>query len=70
MSPKERRAYRLGFLCAMRKMRRELDEMVKRVDDELVELMDETRDMKNEYYRLKAVEEAVAAERNPNELLN
>jgi uncharacterized membrane-anchored protein len=43
MSPKERRAYRLGFLRAMRKARRELDEMGRRLDDELAGLEDRMR---------------------------
>ena len=43
MSPKERRAYRLGFLRAMRKARRELDAMARRLDEELVELDDRMR---------------------------
>jgi len=43
MSPKERRAYRFGFLRAMRKARRELDEMVQRWDDQLAEFEDEMR---------------------------
>jgi hypothetical protein len=43
MSPKERRAYRLGFLRAMRKARRELDELGRRLDDELAGLEDRMR---------------------------
>ena len=70
MSPKECRAYRLGFLRAMRKARKELDEMGRRLDDEFAELVDVMQDMKNEYYRLKAVEEAIAVERDPDTPLN
>ena len=70
MSPGERRAYRLGFLRAMRKARRDLDAMARRLDDDIAGLMDDVQDMKNEYYRLKAIEEGIDTERDPNTLLN
>ena len=38
MSPKERRAYRFGYLCAMRKARRQLGELGRRLDDEIAGL--------------------------------
>jgi len=38
MSPKERRAYALGYRSALRKARKELAEMGRRLDDELAEL--------------------------------
>ena len=43
MSPKERRAYCLGFLRARRKARRELNEMARRLDDELCRVDGEMR---------------------------
>jgi prophage DNA circulation protein len=43
MTPGERRAYRLGFLRAMRKARKELHEMTQRWDDELRRVDDEMR---------------------------
>jgi len=70
MSPKERRAYALGYRLALRKARRELDEMARRLDDDIAGLMDDVQDMKNEYYRLKAIEEGIDTERDPNALLN
>jgi len=92
MTPKERRAYALGYRFALRRARREFDEMRERLDDELagldakmraahqqtvrdigdelVELMVEMRGMRDEFHRLKAVEEAIDTERDPNTLLN
>ena len=64
MSPKERRAYRFGYLRAMRRARRDLDAMARRLDDDIAELMDDVQDMKNEYYRLKAIEEGIDTERD------
>jgi hypothetical protein len=69
LSPLQR-AYWMGYCRARQKMRRELDEMARRLDDEIAELADVMQDMRNEYYRLKAVEEAVAVERDPDVLLN
>jgi len=43
MLPKERRAYRLGFLRAMRLARKELHAMAQRWDDEIAEFTDEMR---------------------------
>ena len=43
MSPKERRAYALGHRFSLRKARRELDEMGRRLDDELAGLDDKMR---------------------------
>jgi hypothetical protein len=70
MSPRERRAYRLGFLRAMRRARRDLDAMARRLDDDIAGLMDDVQDMKNEYYRLKAIEAGIDTERDPDALLN
>ena len=92
MTPKERRAYRFGYLRAMRQARRELAEMTQRLDDELAGLddrmraaheqtvrdigdelaglMDEMEGVRNAYHRWRAVEAAVAVERDPDELLN
>jgi len=70
MSPKERRAYRFGYLRAMRRARRDLDAMARRLDDDIAELMDDVQDMKNEYYRLKAIEAGIDIERDPDTLLN
>ena len=69
MSPKERRAYRFGYLRAMRRTRH-LDAMARRLDDDIAELMDDVQDMKNEYYRLKAIEAGIDIERDPDTLLN
>ena len=92
MSPKERRAFALGYRSALRRARAELAEMgrrlddelaglddrmraareqvAQRVDDEIAGLMDEMRGMRNEYRRWRAIEEAVAAERDVDTLLN
>jgi hypothetical protein len=43
MSPKERRAYRFGFVRAMRLARKELHAMAQRWDDEIAEFTDEMR---------------------------
>src|SRR5262249_45891667 len=43
MTSKERRAYALGYRFALRKARRELDEMAKRLDDELCRVDGEMR---------------------------
>ena len=43
MTLRERRAYRLGFLRAMRRARRELDEMREHLDDEIAALDDKMR---------------------------
>jgi len=43
MSPKERRAYALGYRFALRKARRELDAMAQRWDDELCRIDGEQR---------------------------
>ena len=69
LSPLQR-AYWLGYCRARQKMRRELDEIRRRLDDEIAELVDVTQDMRNEYYRLKAVEEAIDTERDVDTLLN
>ena len=90
MTPK--RAFALGYRLALRKARRELDEMRERLDDELAGLddrmraaheqtvrdigdelaglMDEMEGVRNAYHRWRAVEAAVAVERDPDELLN
>jgi hypothetical protein len=47
--------------------RRELHEMARCLDDELVALADEMRGMRNEFYRLKAIEEAEALKLAINE---
>ena len=92
MSPKERRAYALGYRSALRKARRELDAMAQRLDaelaglddrmraahqqtvrdigDELVGLVVEMRGMRDEFHRLKAVEEAIDTERDLDAWLN
>ena len=92
MSPKERRAFALGYRFALRKARRELDEMTQRLDDELCRvdgemraareqmaqqldaeiggLRDEMQRTRNEFHRLKAIEEAVAVERDSDTPLN
>jgi hypothetical protein len=44
--------------------------MVRRLDSELVELANEMQGMRTEFYRLRAIEEAVAVERDPDVLLN
>jgi len=84
MSPGERRAYRFGYLRAMRRARRDLDAMARHLDDELCRIDGEQRaareqvarsiddeldgvraemqGMRNEYRRLKAIEEAVVVE--------
>ena len=43
MTPKERRAYRFGYLRAMRKARRELQQMAQHWDDELCRVDGEQR---------------------------
>jgi hypothetical protein len=70
MSPKEHRAYRLGFLRALQKARSELHAMGQRLDDEPAELADEMQGMRNEYRRWQAVERAIAIKRDPDILLN
>jgi len=51
-------------------MRAAHQQTVRHIGDELVGLMVEMRGMKSEFYRWQAVEKAIAAERDPNELLN
>jgi len=92
MSPKERRAYALGYRFALQKARKEFDAMAQRWDDELCRIDGEQRAAREqmarsidaeldgvraemqaaraEFHRLKAVEEAIAVERNFDTLLN
>jgi hypothetical protein len=43
MSPKERRAFASGYRLGLRRARRELDEMTRRLDDELCRIDGEQR---------------------------
>jgi hypothetical protein len=43
MSPKERRAFARGYRFALKRARRELDEMARRLDDELCRIDSEQR---------------------------
>jgi hypothetical protein len=51
-------------------MRAAREQTVRHIGDDLVELMREMQGMRNEFYRLKAVEEAIDTERDPDALLN
>jgi hypothetical protein len=44
--------------------------MARRLDDELAELADEMRGMRDEFHRYQAIEEAIGVERDPDTLLN
>jgi hypothetical protein len=44
--------------------------MARRLDDEIAGLVDEMQGVRNEFHRLKAIEEAVAVERDSDMLLN
>jgi hypothetical protein len=70
MSPKERRAYRLGFLHAMRRARKDLHAVAQHWDDEIARLTDILQDTVNEFHRLKAVEHAIDTERDIDTRLN
>ena len=52
------------------RMRLEHEQTIKDIGDKLVELIVEMQGMRNEFYRLKAVEAAIDVERDPNTLLN
>jgi cell division protein ZapA (FtsZ GTPase activity inhibitor) len=52
------------------KMRVTHEQTVRRIDDEIAELVDTMLSMGNEFRRWQAVEKAIATERDPNELLN
>ena len=52
------------------RMRLEHEQTIKDIGDKLVELIVEMQGMRNEFYRLKAVEAAIDVERGPNTLLN
>jgi hypothetical protein len=51
-------------------MRRELDEMAQRLDDEISGLAGEMRAARDELHRYRAIEEAVAVERDLDTWLN
>jgi hypothetical protein len=74
MSPKDltllRRGYVLGYRAALRKCRADLHVLAADFDAELDEVRTEMQGMRDEFHRLQAVEEAVAAERDPNAMLN
>jgi hypothetical protein len=74
MSPKDltllRRGYALGYRAALRKCRGDLHSLAADFDAELDEVRTEMQGMRDEFNRLRAVEEAVAAERDPNAVLN
>ena len=70
MSPKERRAYRLGYLRAMQRARKDLHALAATFDDEIAGLMDEMHGMRDEFLRWRAVEKAIAAERDFDTLLH
>jgi len=46
------------------------EQIVQRVDDEIAGLTDEMQGMRNEYRRLRAIEHAIAVERDLNTFLN
>jgi hypothetical protein len=52
------------------RMRAAHQQTVRNIGDELVGLMGEMEGMKTEFYRWRAVEKAIATERDPDELLN
>jgi len=51
-------------------MRDAREQVAQRIDDELAELADEMQGMRNEYRRWRAIEEAVAVERDIDTWLN
>jgi hypothetical protein len=69
LSPLQR-AYWLGYRRAKAKMRRELHEMERRLDDELVGLADDMQGAHDEFHQYQAVEEAIGIERDPDMLLD
>jgi hypothetical protein len=52
------------------RMRAAREQSIRDIGDELVGLIVEMRGVHDEFHRLKAVEEAIAIERDPNTLLN
>jgi len=74
MPPKEltllRRGFRLGYCAALRRARRDLLDLAANFDAELDEVRAEMRATRDVYNRLRAVEDAIAVERDFNTLLN
>ena len=74
MLPKERRAYRLGFLRAMRQARKQMHAMAADFDAELVALRDEFHELAVAHHRqcIAAALDEAAIERaaNPGKLLH